>query len=411
MSGMSGRCPRPMELTRAQVSGSDDAELRAHLAECARCAADWAAHARVTALAADLPVAAPLPEHSAQVRSALLMAARAGAARQVRPVRRIVLSAAVLCAAGLAAAVGLRWFDSRAGTGSPPGPEQQAAVAPIYRGTVNAHEGARFIRVGGVPDEIVRLTDGTITVEVDKLQPGERFRVITNDGEVEVRGTAFDVAADADRLRAVHVLHGRVEVRPERAPMVALAAGQRWQAEQVASVEPAPEPARAPEPVTAPAPTPRPRKPAVAAAPRRPAHDDVDAGARPADKRPIERFFEEGWAALAANDPARAAEAFARAARSAPDDPLAEDAWFWRGSALARAGRSNLAIPALASFIDDYPRSPRAGEASAMLGWLLLDADDVDGAEARFRAAARDRVDAVRTSAAKGLEAVKQRRR
>jgi len=179
----------------------------------------------------------------------------------------------------------------------------------------------------------------------------------------------------------------------------------------VASVEPAPEPARAPEPVTAPAPTPRPRKPAVAAAPRRPAHDDVDAGARPADKRPIERFFEEGWAALAANDPARAAEAFARAARSAPDDPLAEDAWFWRGSALARAGRSNLAIPALASFIDDYPRSPRAGEASAMLGWLLLDADDVDGAEARFRAAARDRVDAVRTSAAKGLEAVKQRRR
>lgn len=412
MSGMSGRCPRPMELTRAQVSGSDDAELRAHLAECARCAADWAAHARVTALAADLPVAAPLPEHSAQVRSALLMAARAGAARQVRPVRRIVLSAAVLCAAGLAAAVGLRWFDSRAGTGSPPGPEQQAAVAPIYRGTVNAHEGARFIRVGGVPDEIVRLTDGTITVEVDKLQPGERFRVITNDGEVEVRGTAFDVVASGDRLVSVRVLHGRVEVRPAHGASVLLAAGERWNAPPPQAMTPvAAEEAPTP-PVPAPAlpgihgvETPGRQGRQLGSTPA------IDPGATPVPlPAPADAAFQEGWAALRRDDAAGAAAAFELSARSAGEDAIAEDAWYWRAVALARGKRSDAARGAFAAFLDRYPGSPRAGEASAMLGWLLLTIDDLDGAEAHFRAAADDRVDTVRASARAGLKAVAERR-
>jgi TolA-binding protein len=125
-------------------------------------------------------------------------------------------------------------------------------------------------------------------------------------------------------------------------------------------------------------------------------------------KRPIEVLFERGWAELAAGDTRAAAGAFEQAIQAAPDDPLAEDAWFWRASALARA-KDAAAARALDAFLARYPRSPRAGEASAMLGWLVIDRD-LDRAEALFRAAAKDRVPAVRTSGDKGLAAVAQRR-
>jgi TolA-binding protein len=127
-------------------------------------------------------------------------------------------------------------------------------------------------------------------------------------------------------------------------------------------------------------------------------------------RRPVEVLFEEGWRALAAGELDRAAERFEQSARSAPQDPLAEDAWFWNATTLARAGRATAATDALEAFLGRYPRSPRRGEASAVLGWLLLDAGDVAGAEARFRAAADDRVETVRASAKKGLEAISRRR-
>ena len=130
------------------------------------------------------------------------------------------------------------------------------------------------------------------------------------------------------------------------------------------------------------------------------------APARP--KRPIEVLFEEGWATLAGGDPAGAAAIFERAAQSAPKDPLAEDAWFWRASSLAKA-KASAAAPALESFLSRYPRSPRVGEASAMLGWLVIDSD-LARAEALFRTAEKDRVAAVRASATKGLAAIAQRR-
>ncbi len=76
--------------------------------------------------------------------------------------------------------------------------------------------------------------DGTVTVEVDRLQPGERFRIVTGDAEVEVRGTAFDVTAAGDRLRSVRVMHGSVEVRPAGGSVRILSPGQAWEASQVA---------------------------------------------------------------------------------------------------------------------------------------------------------------------------------
>jgi outer membrane protein assembly factor BamD (BamD/ComL family) len=128
--------------------------------------------------------------------------------------------------------------------------------------------------------------------------------------------------------------------------------------------------------------------------------------------------FDDAWRAMRANDFRAAAAAFDRAALSDDAGPLAEDARFWRAAALARANRSADAIAAFTSFLDRHPRSVRAGEASTMLGWLLLDratasappssatSADLDRAAALFTSATRDPSARVRDSATRGLRAV-----
>lgn len=395
MNAMRASCPRPVELSRALATGNDG-PLREHLRKCTSCAQEWDAHGQITQAARSLPVAAPTPEQIGEVRAAMLAAAGGLPATGTRRSLRVLWVAAAICAAGVGVAVGLRMLLTESQVVS-----RAVPAGPVYRASIHPHQGAQFFRVGSAPDEIVRLTEGAITVEVAVLQPGERFRVITDDGEVEVRGTAFDVAATDDRLRSVRVLHGTVEVRPGDLARVVLAPGERWDAELARAQERAPElvPARRMAKSTASV-----RRRSTAKPP------PADAPARVAPKRPIEVFFDEGWAALAKGEPSRAATAFEHAAQAAPDDPLAEDAQFWRGAALARAVRPKPAISALKSFLARYPSSARAGEASAMLGWLLLDAGDLDGADARFRAAAGDPADSVRASSRKGLETALQRR-
>jgi hypothetical protein len=49
------------------------------------------------------------------------------------------------------------------------------------------------------------------------------------------------------------------------------------------------------------------------------------------------------------------------------------------------------------------------GEASALLGWLLLESGDKAGATSRFRTALADPVERVRANARAGLQAVERR--
>jgi TolA-binding protein len=119
-----------------------------------------------------------------------------------------------------------------------------------------------------------------------------------------------------------------------------------------------------------------------------------------------ELAYDEAWQALRANNFGRAASGFSRVLLLAPDSALVEDAGFWRAVALARGKRSAEAVPAFRDFLETYPRSPRAGEAAAMLGWILIDARAYDEAAERFRAAVRDASPAVRSSAQAGLDAL-----
>ena len=259
--------------------------------------------------------------------------------------------------------------------------------------------GTRYAIVAPRPREAVRLWEGALTLEVDPLGPGERFVVEIGDGEVEVRGTKFAVVARADRLVRVEVTRGRVEVRPRGAAPVVLEAGQAW----IATPERAQERATG---AAAPAITLPP--PMRAPPPRRRvaqrASTDLERMARPTrSEAQQEAQYDDAWDALRAHDYQKAADGFGRVLNHAPAAPLADEAAFWRATALARAN-DPAAVSAFRQMLDAYPRSPRRGEASTILGWLLIAAHQPLEAEDRLRAAVDDPHEDVRASAREGLE-------
>jgi len=199
-------------------------ELRAHLAGCEACHARWRELDELASLGRELPAPELTAERRDAMRDAVLARVTGASATpraRRRPERRVFWMAA---AALLLGVVGILLALTRGDSERSASPV--AELAP--RGAVHAHGAASVVRVGKPGDEVVRLIDGTITVEVQPLLDGERFRVVTGDAEVEVRGTAFDVVARDDHLVSVRVLHGKVEVRPEVGPIRLLGANERW---------------------------------------------------------------------------------------------------------------------------------------------------------------------------------------
>lgn len=410
-----GRCPTREELGRGLRRGEPHA-LQQHVQDCATCTHEVDALSRLGELARAMPSPREQGRDLEESRAQLLALAEALSAPRARH-RHLPRTVALAVPLLLAAAIALvAWTSSSRSAGQrlaiamrvvPAPPPVARVVEAVRRGTVRAEPGASYAWSGSQPDEQVRLHDGAVHVEVSPLHAGERFRVIVGDAEVEVRGTAFDVVVIADRLIAVHVSHGRVEVRHTGDPAVMLEAGARWDGGTHAV------PAGVP--------------PIAAAAPahlhaERPASESATAVLEPVaptaggptpsaptpagpSTSPMERAFQEGIASLRDGDPAAAALAFQRAMLT-PGGALLEDARFWLAVARARNGQPLLAIHAFEDFLDRHPRSLRAGKASAMLGWLLLHERDVGGAERRFRAALTDGSEAVRASARAGLAAL-----
>jgi hypothetical protein len=380
MIGLSRRHPAPLELSRA-VSDGLTPGLERHVADCPECASIWSSYSRVDALARELPAPPTSIDHGEELLAGIL--ASTAAKPEPRSRRAWWIPAAIVFAA---AAVLLIVVTRH------PDPPVTAASGPTYRGAVRAERGARFVRVSSTPDEVVRLYEGKISVDVTQVRAGERFRVVVADAEIEGHGTSFEVVAKADTLATVQVVQGRVDVRPTLRSQTVVIAGQRWEAEVVpvrtTLFEQEPEPATTERHVIA----------AVAA-------QRITTKPAPVDL-PMAKLFDEGWQQLHAGDHRAAIDTFDDALAKYPRDPLAEDVAFWRGVALARAKHSADAIRALTTFADGYPGSPRLGEASAMLGWLLIEAGDLDEAGRRFAAALHDPVTSVRTSAEKGLAAV-----
>jgi TolA-binding protein len=278
---------------------------------------------------------------------------------------------------------------------------------------VHPHAGASYVAISSSPDEVIQLVEGAIDIDVQPLRPGERFRVLVGDAELEVRGTTFTVSATEQHLVDVAVRHGRVDLRPGTGSAATLTAGQSWHAAKPSAlVEPSlsrvPPASRARSvPRAAMSPSAQPSRQAAREPPAA-ASDDVKQ-AVDAMGAPVERAYDQAWAALRANDFGGAAGGFARVVLLAPDGPLVEDASFWRAVVLARGQRAVEARSAFRDFLDSFGRSPHRGEASAMLGWLLIDARSYDEAAQRFTSAAHDASPAVRRSARAGLEALARR--
>lgn len=369
------------------------------------------------ALARELPVPPPDPACLERLRTEILAAAGTITPRRPRSFGARTVAAAAVAAVAIAAAVVLLWRI----TGQPAGDR----LSPV---SIDVAAGAEVVRVSAPPDEVVYLRQGQLAIEARPLGTTERFRVTTDDAELEVRASRFLVAADRGYLRSVDVIAGMVELRLRSGEPRTLKAGERWTADEQTAIAPAAPPVDA---AKAPAVAPPPAAPRVTAAPtaptaptrraRKPAGvaitDQVqvpaDTAAEPASTpaplpaAPGEREFRAGWDALKRGEPARAADSFAASRRIAGRGAIVEDAAYWEGVALARAGRDDAAIRALRAFLSTYPHSARAGEAAARLGWLLVEHGEASEAARWFRSAADDPVPSVRNSARSGLERVK----
>jgi TolA-binding protein len=410
-------CPSSIELTRRFSSGADE-HMTEHLDQCEKCSGEWTSFERVLKIAKELPDGRPLPDRAEAVRSALLIKASEPAAQEASRHRAALLCGAI--AASIALAVGAYFLLN---------PGKRAAeremAGEVHRASVYPHKGAAHEIVEPQPNEIVRLIQGTIAVEVEALKAGERFRVVTGDAEVEVRGTAFDVTAKDDRLIAVSVSSGKVEVRPTGSATVVLNPGERWArpesmspaadeesrmeeaaiAEEMINMESGKEALfvhkqreRASRSFSDGRQVPEPEK------------SKTKTRERTIEPGPAEIGFNKGWEALRSGAPMNAADWFGRSIAAAGSNRIAEDASYWMAVAYGRAGARHQAIDALRAFLASYPGSPRSGEASAMLGWKLFDSGDLNGAERLFHTALGDPVPRVQKSAEKGLNDIESRR-
>jgi TolA-binding protein len=120
-------------------------------------------------------------------------------------------------------------------------------------------------------------------------------------------------------------------------------------------------------------------------------------------KSAAEAAFREGWAELRNGRQLEALAAFERAMALQPQSPFAEDAAFWRAVTLERSGQRAGAELALDDFVTRHRASARVGEASAMLGWMLLERGHLEQARTRFLAARDDRAQRIAASARAGL--------
>ena len=155
-------------------------------------------------LARALPRHHPSNEASQRMRRALLEMVPERRQPDIQPRRRwpIAVAAAASLLLAVSASLAVRW----------------TATEP-YRGVVTGPESARFshsmrqARASDAQDEIVRVTQGHLRVDVEHLAANESFHVVTADAEVTVRGTSFEVTVEADHLEQVWVRSGMVEVR------------------------------------------------------------------------------------------------------------------------------------------------------------------------------------------------------
>jgi len=271
------------------------------------------------------------------------------------------------------------------------GPPQvtQRSAEPMSLAKVHTFGDTRFRRLSPPPDELVLLESGRVVFQVAHLTGDQRFRLVTRDGEVEVRGTRFEAVARDGVLWAVVVTEGIVDVRVGDA-VLRLQAGDQWERRPpLHTVEELPDAT----PVASPS----------------DGSDSHVAGSamQPGKTRPASRAskesFDRAWSHLRRKEWDKAVRGFADVAAQAHGQTLEEDALYWQAVATARAGRPGQASQLFEAFLQRFPASARTGAATLALAWLRFDAGEREKARALFERAAQDPSVKIREGAKEGL--------
>jgi TolA-binding protein len=327
------------------------------------------------------------------------------------------------------------------------GEQHPAAPVTQVHAQVEASSAADFERQVSGDDEIVRVKSGKLRVAAD-----QHARIATGDAIVDGIG-AYEVVVTGDRIREVDVRSGAIAVRVSGEQAVFLGAGSVWRAKPQVVAEDVVAGDRGPAPGIGREPEVKPQGPAPAPAqvvrdtPSRRAAEHLVPAARteareasspsaadaaaaevrtsqppeartsqpeartPPEATPevpaadpeheTESHFAAGWQLLKAGKPAEAARELAAAADAGGS--LANDARYFQGVALTRAGRKTEAEHTLVTFLDAAPRSLRRGRAAVMLARLIAERGDSKAARAWFESALQDPDQDVAAAARAGI--------
>jgi hypothetical protein len=349
-----GTCDRSWELDayrEGRLGDSDAASYERHLRACRACAELRADSERVRDLARRIETEAPDALRLRRLRRRILddvALDRRDAPSSRRGAWIALGAAALLLVAGAARGKGHRPAPApsslhattpseNGAAASPASPVEAAPPAPRWAGTLTPSEGSRWSRSREAEVERIQLEAGSLSIHVRPQQPGERFLVVLPDGDLEVRGTTFDVSVKGARTTAVHVTEGVVELRIAGNPMRRLEAGGTWSPLAPAS----PSASASPSPGSS--------------ASKAPPHDDG------------ETAYAAALRALGAGDNEGASAALRAFVVAHPEAPQTEDATFLEAVALARAGRIDAAGAAAEEHLARFPSSFHRKEALVLV--------------------------------------------
>jgi hypothetical protein len=347
---MAAECHRRWEVDayrEGKLGARDAGRFERHVRICASCARQMERDEGLRRMVRELPDGEPDALELRRIRGNVMRDLATGVASPARP--RWVLAAAgvAVAVAGLVAwrvaarssvpgtsvVVGTP-AELRAPVESPSVPSAQA-----FAGSVGALAASRWTQTREDGVERVLLEAGWVRIHVRPQHEGERFLVEVPDGELEVRGTTFEVTVENAQTTGVHVDDGVVELRLRGRDPERLAAGDLW-------------PASAPVVATA--------TTVARPAPSVPARlEPVRDGAAEAYKAAMQLL-------LAGRD-AEAAAAFEAFLLAHPGAPQSEDASYLEAVALARAGRTDAAALAAEQHLRRFPSSFHTKEAAGLV--------------------------------------------
>jgi hypothetical protein len=338
-------------LEDGSLAPSEAASFERHGKVCGECRDRMRLDERLRYVAAGLRVAAPTDLGLRRLRARILSDARtattSSGARWPQASR-----IGVVALVGALLVISVLVSHRR----SPPSPEER------FAGSVTAPPGSRWSQVRKGKLETVKLTEGELWVVVRKQAPDERFLVETPDGELEVRGTTFQVLVDVLSTRHVRVVEGLVALHLQGRPSFELAAGQTWDLD-APEATPAPRPA---VPTSPPAPVTATTLPTV--------QDPPHLAVRRADTESDD--YSAAMDLYRSAHYVEAAEAFNHFATQHRDSRLLEDSTFLEALSLTKAGRVDAGAMAAWRHVAAYPSSFHRKEASVLVARAARDRGD-----------------------------------